>query len=194
MARTRSGPVRSEAARRSILDAAAQIFSERGYDHLTIEGVASRAGVGKQTIYRWWPSKSDIVAECLLEGSLLPGQLSLPDSGDIRGDLSAWLQAIARVIDSESGEPLIRSLIAAATANAEIGRRLRDSLADADSLADRLRAAEGTEPNLTASTPYGELSEALVGAIVLRVLSRSPLDEAGIDRLLTAILGPAARS
>ena len=89
MARTRSGPVRSEAARRSILDAAAQIFSERGYDHLTIEGVASRAGVGKQTIYRWWPSKSDIVAECLLEGSLLPGQLSLPDTGDIRGDLSA---------------------------------------------------------------------------------------------------------
>jgi AcrR family transcriptional regulator len=192
MAQSRSGPVRSEAARRSILTAAAQIFAERGYDHLTIEGIAARAGVGKQTIYRWWSSKSDIVADCLLEGALLPGQLSLPDTGDIRHDLTAWLRAIAAVMDSESGQPLIRSLIAAATENAEIGRRLRDSLADADSLADRLRVAAGTEPNLAAEAPFTELSEALVGAILLRVLSRSPMDDAVIDRLLVAILGPAA--
>lgn len=191
MAQTRTGPVRSEAARRSILTAAAEIFAERGYDHLTIEGIAARAGVGKQTIYRWWSSKSDIVAECLLERDLLPRQLSLPQTGDIRRDLTVWLHSIASVIDSDAGEPLIRSLIAAATENAEIGRRLRDSLADADSLADRLRAAAGTEPNLAPDAPFAELSEALVGAIILRVLSRSPMDDAVIDRLLIAVLGPS---
>jgi AcrR family transcriptional regulator len=190
MAHTRSGPVRSEAARRSILTAAAEIFAERGYDHLTVEGIASRAGVGKQTIYRWWSSKSDIVAECLLERSLLPDQLTLPDTGDLRLDLTTWLRRIAEVMDGGQGEALMRSLIAAATENVEIGRRLRDSLADADSLAARLAAATGTEPNLTPATPFAELSEALVGAIVLRVLSRSPLDNAAIDRLLTSILGP----
>lgn len=191
MAQTRSGPVRSEVARRSILSAAAEIFAERGYDHLTIEGIAARAGVGKQTIYRWWPSKSDIVAECLLERALLPEQLALPDTGDIRHDLTAWLRSIATVVDSDSGQPLMRSLIAAATENADIGRRLRDSLADADSLAARLRAAAGTEPHLRPDTPYVELAEALVGALVLRVLSRSPLDDAVVDRLVTAIVGPA---
>jgi AcrR family transcriptional regulator len=190
MAHTRSGPVRSEAARRSILTAASEIFAERGYDHLTVEGIASRAGVGKQTIYRWWSSKSDIVAECLLERSLLPDQLTLPDTGDLRLDLTTWLRRIAEVMDGGQGEALMRSLIAAATENVEIGRRLRDSLADADSLAARLAAATGTEPNLTPATPFAELSEALVGAIVLRVLSRSPLDNAAIDRLLTSILGP----
>lgn len=194
MAHPRSGPVRSEAVRRSVLEAAAAIFQERGYDHLTIEGIASRAGVGKQTIYRWWSSKSDIVAECLLEGSLLPDQLSLADTGDIRRDLTEWLRSIATIVDSESGQPLVRSLIAAATENVDIGRRLRDSLADADSLADRLRGAMGSEPNLTPETPFVELSEALVGAIVLRVLSRSPMDDASIDRLLVAVLGPPSRS
>lgn len=191
MAHTRSGPVRSEAARRSILAAAAEIFAERGYDHLTIEGIAARAGVGKQTIYRWWASKSDIVAECLLERSLLPDELTLPDTGDLRRDLTAWLRSIAAIMDGGQGEALMRSLIAAATENAEIGRRLRDSLGDADSLAGRLATAAGTEPHLTPATPFAELSEALVGAIVLRVLSRSPLDDAAIDRLLTAVLGPS---
>ncbi len=68
MALARSGPVRSEAARLAILDAAVALFAERGYDHLTIEGIARRAGVGKQTIYRWWSSKGDVIAEAILEG------------------------------------------------------------------------------------------------------------------------------
>jgi AcrR family transcriptional regulator len=40
---------------------------ERGFDALTIEAVASRAGVGKQTIYRWWPSRPAVVADIVLE-------------------------------------------------------------------------------------------------------------------------------
>ncbi len=78
MALPRSGPVRSEAARRAILEATAALLAERGYDHLTIEGIAAAAGVGKQTIYRWWSSKGAVIAECLLEGMLLAGPRRLP--------------------------------------------------------------------------------------------------------------------
>lgn len=187
----RSGPVRSEAARLAILDATAEIFSARGYDHLTMEGIATRAGVGKQTIYRWWGSKSAVLAECLLEGRLLPDRLSLPDTGDIRADLTAWLGAVAEVVDGENGDRIFRSLIAAAVDNADIGRRLRDSLAGSDSVSGRLRAATGSVPHLQHGAPVDEIAEALIGAVVLRVLSRSPLDDAAIRDILTAVLGPA---
>lgn len=188
----RSGPVRSEAARQSILGATAALLAERGYDHLTMEGIAARAGVGKQTIYRWWPTKSAVIAECLLEGRLFPDRLLLPDSGDIRADLTAWLGAIGGVLDGEQGEVVFRSLVAAAVENAEIGRRLRDSLAGSQSVSGRLAAAIGTTPNLAPGAPVEELAETLIGAVLLRALSRSPLDADAVRRILDAVLGRAA--
>src|SRR5690348_8569674 len=76
----RRGAVRSEQARSAILAATAQLIARHGYDHVSIEGIAHEAGVGKQTIYRWWPSKSAVVAECLLEGLLIPDAFVPPDT------------------------------------------------------------------------------------------------------------------
>ncbi|MFS0732569.1 TetR/AcrR family transcriptional regulator [Microbacterium sp. 1P10UB] len=189
MALPRSGPVRSEHARRAILHATATLLAERGYDHLTIEGIAAAAGVGKQTIYRWWPSKGDIIAECLLEGMVVPGRGELPDTGDIRADLTRWLREVADILAHDEGELLLRSLIAAAAEHVEVGRRLRDVLAGPESLSGRLERATGTVPNLPPGAPVEEIAEALIGALLLRALSRSPLQHADIDRLLRAVLG-----
>jgi AcrR family transcriptional regulator len=183
--------VRSEAARIAILRSTSELIAERGYDHLTMEGIAARAGVGKQTIYRWWGSKSAVLAECLLEGMLLPNRLKLPDTGDVRHDLTAWLRTIAEFLDGELGEQVFRSLIAAATDNAEIGRRLRDSLSGSESVSGRLAVGIGSTPNLQPGAPVDEMAEALIGAVLLRALSRSPLDEAAIRSILAAVLGPA---
>ena len=185
----RSGPVRSEAARVSILQATAALIAERGYDQLTMEGIAVRAGVGKQTIYRWWPSKGAVTAECLLEGMLLPGRLLLPNTGDVRRDLAAWLGAIFGFLSSEQGESILRSLIGAAAENADVGRRLRDALFRADSLSERLESGIGTTPNLQPGAPVEELAEALIGAVLLRALSREPVAPGDAERLLDAVLG-----
>ncbi|MFG6503365.1 TetR/AcrR family transcriptional regulator [Microbacterium sp. P05] len=185
----RSGPVRSEAARLSILGAAAELIAERGYDHLTMEGIAARAGVGKQTIYRWWPSKGAVTAECLLEGMLLPGQLTLPQTGDVRRDLAAWLGAIFAFLGTEQGELIFRSLIAAAAENAEVGQRLRDALFRPDSLSERLTAGLGTTSNLPHGAPVDEIAEALTGAVLLRALSREPFSPGDAERLVDALLG-----
>ena len=64
----RPGRPRSEAARQAILTAAQEELLARGVGELTIEGIAARAGVGKQTIYRWWPSKADVVLEAMRAG------------------------------------------------------------------------------------------------------------------------------
>lgn len=191
---TRSGPIRSEAARQAILSAAVELLAERGYEHLAIEGIAARAGVGKQTIYRWWRSKSAILAECLLEGMILRERLDMPDTGDVRSDLTAWLRSIGEVLLSEQGEGLARSLIAAATENAEVGQRLRDAIAGSGALSVRLTAAIGTEAGLPPGAPVDEIAEALIGALLLRALSRSALDERAIEGLVTVALGPPRRS
>ena len=57
---------RSERSRRAIHDAALALVAEVGYPRTTIEGIAARAGVGKQTIYRWWGSKADVLLEACL--------------------------------------------------------------------------------------------------------------------------------
>lgn len=190
MSQRRTGPVRSEAVRIAILEATARQFAERGYDHLTIEGIAADARVGKQTIYRWWGAKSELVAECLLEGMLLPNRLVPPATGDIRADLTAWIDEVLSLLARPEGEVLLRSIIAAAAENVEVGRRLRDSLAGSESIAGRLESAVGQAPSLYPGAPFDEVSEALVGALVLRALSRADREPGDADRIVTAVLGP----
>ena len=57
---------RSEAARLAVLEAADDLLVEHGFAGVTIEGIAAKAGVAKQTIYRWWGSKSDVLFDALV--------------------------------------------------------------------------------------------------------------------------------
>ena len=66
-----------------------------GYAAVTIEGLAAEAGVSKQTIYRWWPSKAAILGEALLEGSLPGGDVEVPFTDDLAADLRAWFTAVS---------------------------------------------------------------------------------------------------
>src|SRR6478735_1113635 len=160
----RAGPLRSAAARESILAATAKMFQEVGYEQLTIEGIAKQAGVGKQTIYRWWGSKSALVA-----------------------DVEAWVSSVTGILVSHNGESLLRSLVAAAAEDAEIGDRLTTSLGVDRQLAERLRIGirEGQLPD---SAPADELGAAIMGAIILQVLSRNTDYEAPLRRLVRFIL------
>lgn len=184
--RHRSGPVRSDAARRAILEATAQLFEENGYDHLTIEGIAQRAGTGKQTVYRWWSSKGELIAEALLEGLILPETLSPPDTGDLEADLSAWLRTLSEILQQPRGEALMRSLVAAAAEHAEVGRRLRAALGANFVFTRRLQEAVDENPH-AAPASGAELSEALLGVIIVRALSREPLDPTTAERLVRVL-------
>ena len=189
MSEHRQGPVRSEAARVAVLEATARLFAARGYDHLTMEGVAAEAGVSKQTIYRWWPSKGAIVADCLLEGRLLIDSLAPPDNGDVRADLVGWIGEVFGVAERAVGETLLQSVIAAAADNPDVGQRLHDALAVEGSIIDRLQLGVDAG-QLAEDAPVDELAEALVGAVILRALSRKPAEPESARRLVTAILGP----
>jgi AcrR family transcriptional regulator len=85
---------RSERSRRAILTAALDLVEEVGYARTSVEGIAARAGVGKQTIYRWWPSKGAVLLDALLKLSEdEEGVEALPDTGDLAADLKVVLRA-----------------------------------------------------------------------------------------------------
>src|ERR671934_1028194 len=85
----RPGRKRSEESRQAILAAAAELTSEVGFAGLTIEGIAARSGTGKQTIYRWWPSKADVLLDALATKADL--HITTPSEASYEADLRRFL-------------------------------------------------------------------------------------------------------
>jgi AcrR family transcriptional regulator len=90
------GRPRSERSHRAILDAANELLEERGFVDLTIDEVALRAGAGKATIYRRWPTKGMLAFEAFSADFL--SRQALPDTGSLRGDLLAALRGWIRTV------------------------------------------------------------------------------------------------
>ncbi|WP_042405627.1 TetR/AcrR family transcriptional regulator [Streptacidiphilus carbonis] len=87
--RAPQGRPRSESARRAVLDAAVALAVRDGYAAVTIKGIAEAAGVGRQTVYRWWPTRGAVLIEALAE---IGAAHVLPEpSGDPRADLRRFL-------------------------------------------------------------------------------------------------------
>jgi AcrR family transcriptional regulator len=116
-----AGRPRSDEARQAILSAALAELGERGYAGVTVEGIAARAGVGKQTIYRWWPSKAEVVLEAArVEAS---ARIKVPDRGSLGADLRAFLTATFRQRDQQ---PVVVGLMAQALLDAEFAEKFRE--------------------------------------------------------------------
>ena len=101
---------RSEASRQAILKAALELVEEVGYAKLSIEGIAARAGVGKQTIYRWWPSKGAVLFDAVLDLAEADGDAALPDTGDLEADLKLVLRATVDEFNDPRRDRLLRAL------------------------------------------------------------------------------------
>ncbi len=171
----------------AVLDATGRLFATQGYDHLTIEGIAAEAGVSKQTIYRWWSSKSAVVADALIEDLLLPDHPVVPDTGDIRADLIAWMQSLIDLAAQPGNEGLVRSLVAAACENPDIGTRLNDALGITATVSTRIEGAVAAG-QLPADLPVLEFVRALVGGFVLHSLERAEPEPDVAERLVRALL------
>ncbi|MCS5497956.1 TetR/AcrR family transcriptional regulator [Cnuibacter physcomitrellae] len=187
----RAGPVRSAAAREAILDATARLFHTVGYENLTIEGVAREAGVGKQTIYRWWRSRGALIAECLTDGRLFPLEFDVPDTGDVLADVESWLDVILSVLEAPNGTALMRSLLAAAAEDRAVGDHLGASLGVNRFLAERLSVAV-RDGQLAADAPVDQLGDAILGAIIFSSLGSDTATTAqGARDLVRYLLRPA---
>ncbi|MFI6279036.1 TetR/AcrR family transcriptional regulator [Streptomyces sp. NPDC050988] len=148
---------RSEKSRRAIYDAALALVSEVGYPKTTIEGIAARAGVGKQTIYRWWSSKADVLLEAFIDLSAQAAEAAarpevvgeqaayeIPDTGDLEADLKLVLRATVDELLDPTFEAPSRALAAEGVVNEQVGREFVGKLLEPQLqlYVKRLRAAQ----------------------------------------------------
>lgn len=188
----RSGPVRSAAAREAVLAATTRLFHEQGYDKLTIEGIAREAGVGKQTIYRWWSSRGAVIADCLTEGRLFLVEFEVPNTGELLGDIEHWLTTVLTILEARNGGELVRSIVAAAAEDPAVGDGLSESLGVERSLTARLAVAV-REGQLPADAPIEQIGDAIFGAIIVRSLSRKSDSGESLRQLVRFLFTPTGR-
>jgi AcrR family transcriptional regulator len=148
---------RSEKSRRAIYDAALALVGEVGYQKTTIEGIAARAGVGKQTIYRWWSSKAEVLLEAFIDLSAQAAEAAarpegigeraayeIPDTGDLAADLKAVLRATVDELLDPRFEVPSRALAAEGVVNRQLGTEFVAKLLEPQLqlYVKRLRAAQ----------------------------------------------------
>ncbi|MER5291212.1 TetR/AcrR family transcriptional regulator [Streptomyces pharetrae] len=195
---------RSEKSRRAIYDAALALVGEVGYPKTTIEGIAARAGVGKQTIYRWWSSKADVLMEAFLDlaeqanqqAGGRPGDHALPDTGDLAADLKLVLRATVDELLDPRFEIPSRALAAEGVVDEEMGRTVVARLLEPSLqlYVDRLRAAQDAGQVRPDVDPRIAL-ELFVAPLAQRWLQRSgPISYEYTDTLVDyALYGLAPR-
>ena len=105
------GRKRCHATHETILEATHALLLEVGFEKLTIEGVAARAGVGKATIYRWWTSKGELAVEAFLHA--ISVTLAFPVTGSARADIAEQHQRVARAYRGKTGR-IVREIIGTA--------------------------------------------------------------------------------
>jgi AcrR family transcriptional regulator len=135
---------RSERSRTAILTATMEILREVDYPGLTIEAIAARAGVGKQTIYRWWRSKGAVVLDAIVAATVTGQSLALPDTGDIRADLRLVIRATVAELANPGTSGNSRALTIETLTDETLGEQARDRLLgpQLDATKDRLRAGQ----------------------------------------------------
>lgn len=181
---------RNEQSRQAILDAAIEQCREVGYDSVSIEGIARRAGAGKQTIYRWWPTKGLLLLEALQSAGL--DTLTFPDTGDAVADLVSQMKRAVRLMTAPATGPTLFGLINDARSDDALASRLRDDLINPRVTAclDRLRKAR-ERGEITADGDERMLMEQLYGPLYYRLLiSREPITPSYLHRLTIQVLRP----
>jgi AcrR family transcriptional regulator len=184
---SRRGRPRDARAEQAILHATVAILSEVGFSHLSIEAVAARAGVGRPTIYRRWPSKLELVLDAVER--LAP---PLPTAGT-SDPLTDLRQIVPQLMAGMTSSPVIRAIVALANdaeTHSELARWLGEHYLKARraAIADILQRAIAAG-ELRADVDADMAIDLMVGAAVYRwLVTGQPVDADSSRRYVDAVL------
>jgi AcrR family transcriptional regulator len=184
---------RSEHARLAILEAADDLLVERGFAGLTMEGIAARAGVAKQTIYRWWPSKTAVLLDAY--GADAAEDLTAPESGDLAADLRTHLRNLAEFLTATDAGAVFRALVGQAQHDPELAAVLRRDHLPRQRARDRRPLELAVERGeLRPDVDLDVVVDRLVGPLHHRVLvTGEPVPPEFTDALVADVLAGLSR-
>lgn len=166
------GRPRSERARQAILNSTIEFLErkENGFANLTIEYVAARAGVGKATVYRWWPTKAALVADAF--ASSVTPKLRFPDTGSVSDDMKQQMRQLVKILRSRRGH-VVSAIIGAGQSDSTLIGAFRERFVKprrAEAYATLQRGINRGE--LPADLDLDLVLDALYGAIYMRFMIR----------------------
>lgn len=184
------GRPRSEQARLAILRSTLKLLEKNGFSELTIEAVAAQAGVGKATVYRWWPNKAALIADAF--ASSTTRKLHFPDTGSVRTDMSQQMRQVIKIFCGRRGR-IVSAILGGGQSDRDLIAAFRERF-----LWPRRREAYATvrrgilRGELRKDLDLDLLLDSLYGPIYMRFLIRhDKLTPDFVDSLCELVLGGA---
>jgi AcrR family transcriptional regulator len=191
----RRGRPRSEEARAAVLAAAGALLEEGGFPSVTIEAVSARSGVGKPTIYKYWPNRLAVAIDAL--AARMASEVPSADLGDTRSDLTEQVRRVAAFYASPAGTVLTQLLGATATDPAA-AQQLRDRFlagrwAQTEVMWQRAVARGEARADITPDVAIDVLFSPIIYRLLVRHAPIDPQAAAAIaDAVLGGLLAPAS--
>ena len=184
---------RDAQAHQAILGATVALMEEQGYKKLSIEAIAARAGVGKQTIYRWWKGKMDLVVEAYLRSTTdRAHDTDLPaNTGDVTQDLKLLLLSVfEQTNDYDRGSALAsKSMMAEAQLDRTFLSTFRTLVQSWHVHFHTVLERGKARGELNPETDLDALVDIMMGAGWYRLLlEHAPLDEQYADTIIRSVL------
>lgn len=186
------GRKRDDALDQQILEAAIEVLARDGYEHMTMDAVASTARAGKGAIYRRWPSKAQLVVDAIA-GTSATDMPEPPDTGSLRGDLHALIAGRPKKHDTRTLR-VMAGLVAALPLHPDLAAMAREQLVEPRRLRQRAvlerAVARGEIPP---GRDLDSLSHVMPALVFHRqMVLGEPVDEAFLNHLIDHIVLPLA--
>jgi AcrR family transcriptional regulator len=161
------GRPRDPRSHEAIISATAALVAESGYAATSIGGVAARAGVGKDTIYRRWSGKPELVFEAVFTTT---DQAPIPDTGTLTGDLTVLLQGLVEEFQSPAAAAALPGLLADFATDPALKARIRsDFLAPSKERLLIVFERAVLRGEIAAGTPVDLVLDTLAGAVFFHI-------------------------
>lgn len=170
-----------------VLQMTSELLAENGVSGLSVDEVARRSGVAKTTIYRHWPTRTDLVVDACLQ---LGTRAEVPNTGTFVSDVQALMTTIANLLNTARWSSVMPSIIDAAERNPELAEVFISIQRGHTMPFQEIIARAMSKGELPPSIDVGALIAALIGSVYYRRwFSREPLDEAFIAAVVKNVLG-----
>jgi AcrR family transcriptional regulator len=181
------GRQRSSESEEAILTATLQLLMEKPLRDITVEAIAAKAGVGKMTIYKWWPSKAYVALDAFREK--MNKVIVIPDTSDVERDLAELLHSLMRFYSSSTGR-IFGQFLAESQSDPEFAALFRERFLNprreaCGELLDRAIKRGEIDPTLDREV----VLDLIFGPMVLRLMAgHGPLGKTEADAMISILL------